>query len=182
MFLADMDLAIRTDLEPHTLVEPVRRSILEIDGELAPYRIQTMEERLLSSLSRERFNVFLLGIFAVTALFLAAVGLFGVISFLASQRSHEIGIRMALGARRGDVISLMMRYGAALTGGGIVIGVFLALALSRLLESFLYGVTATDPMTILIVSGLLGAVALAAVLIPSHRASRVDPLDVLRYE
>jgi putative ABC transport system permease protein len=182
MFLADMDLAIRTDLEPHTLVEPVRRSILEIDAELAPYQIQTMEERVWSSLNRERFNVFLLGTFAVTALFLAAVGLFGVIAFLASQRSHEIGIRMALGARRGDVLSLMMRYGAALTGIGVAIGVLLALALSRLLESFLYGVTATDPMTIFVVSGLLGVVALTAILIPAHRASRVDPLAVLRYE
>jgi predicted permease len=182
MFLADMDLAIRTDIDPHALVEPVRGEILALDSELAPYQIQTMEERLSASLSRERFNVFLLGTFAVTALFLAAVGLFGVIAFLASQRSREMGIRMALGARKTDVLLLMMRHGAALTGGGIVIGILLAMALGRLLESFLYGVTATDPTTIVVVSTFLGAVALAAILVPAHRGSRVDPLEVLRYE
>jgi len=146
------------------------------------YEVQTMEHRLAASVSPRRFNLLLLASFALLALVLAAVGVYGVISYAVTQRTHEIGIRMALGAHRGHVLSLLLGRGMSLVAAGIIIGLGGAWALTRVMASLLFGVSATDPLTFAGVAMLLGIVALVACYIPARRAAKTDPMAALRCE
>jgi putative ABC transport system permease protein len=141
-----------------------------------------MEDLIASNTQDATIQAFLLSIFAILALVLAAVGLYGVMSYVVSQRTREIGIRMAIGAQRTDVLQHILKQGALLTLRGVTLGLFAALALTRLLSSLLYGVGSSDPVTFACVAILLGFVALAAYYVPGLRATRIDPLVALRYE
>ena len=141
-----------------------------------------MEEVISASVSRQRFNMLLLATFAGTALVLAAVGIFGVMSYSVTQRTHEMGLRMALGARRGDVLSLVLGQGMIVALIGIVLGLGAALAMTRMMSTLLFGVKPTDPLTYAGVSLLLALVALAAIFLPARRATKIDPMVALRYE
>ncbi len=141
-----------------------------------------MNEVIADSLAARRFSMILLDAFAAIALLLASVGLYGIISYLVGQRSHELGIRIALGAKPRDVLGLVLNQGMKMALGGVALGLVAALALTRLLTKMLYGVSATDPVTFAIITLLLTSVALLACLIPARRATKVDPLIALRYE
>jgi putative ABC transport system permease protein len=145
-------------------------------------RIATMDERLADSLAHRRFCLFLLGIFAATAMVLAVSGLYGVMSYLVGQSTHEIGIRLALGAQPGNMLSLVLGRGLALTAMGLGIGIALSFAAARALTSLLFGVGTVDPVTLAGVPLLLAAVALLACYFPARRATRIDPLVALRCE
>jgi putative ABC transport system permease protein len=141
-----------------------------------------MSDWVDSSVSSQRYSTTLLAAFAALAMILAATGIYGVMSYTVAQRTHEIGVRMALGARRRDVLKLVVRHGMLLTLVGVIIGVAGALGLTRVMASLLFGVTAKDPLTFVAVAGLLSAVAFIACFVPALRATKVDPLVALRYE
>jgi putative ABC transport system permease protein len=164
------------------LTNSVREAVLQIDPNQPLYNVKTMEELLSDSVARRRFNMTLLGVFAAIALALAAVGVFGVMSYSVTRRTHEIGIRVALGAQRRDVLRLVVGQGMALVGAGVALGLACALALSRLIAGLLYGVSASDPVIYAGVALLLSAVALLACYLPARRATKVDPMVALRYE
>jgi predicted permease len=146
------------------------------------FRPQTMNEVIAGTLATQRFSMTLLGAFAAVALLLASVGLYGVISYLVGQRTQELGVRIALGARRKDILRLVVNHGMKMALGGVAVGLLAALGLTRLLAQMLYGVSATDPATFTVIALLLAAVALAACFIPAWRATRVDPLVALRHD
>ena len=175
-------IALRASGDPAALAGPLRRAVLDVDPDEAVSAVAPMEQVLERSLSHQRFNATLLGIFAVVALALSAVGIYGVMSSMVVQRRRELAVRMALGARREDVLRLVMRQGGRLTLLGVALGLAGALAITRLLAGLLYGVGATDPTTFIAVSLVLAAVALAASWLPARRATRVDPLLVLQGE
>jgi putative ABC transport system permease protein len=177
-----MTLVIRSDLDVGTLTTAVRTAVTEIDPEQPISAVQTMEQVVFDSLGSRRFNMFLLAVFAAAALVLAAVGLYGVLSFSVAQRANEIGIRMALGARTTKVIRQVIREGFWMAAIGVAIGTAGALALTRLMSSMIHGVSATDPTTFILGIVLLTAIALLASTIPALRASRVDPVEALRAE
>jgi len=177
-----MSLAVRTSVEPSSLVGAIRHQVQELDREQPIDGVATMEELLATSLSQSRFSTLLLGVFAGVALILAAVGLYGVMAYRVEQRTHEIGIRLALGAQSGDVLKLVVRQGLMLAIAGIAIGFGAALIITRVMTSLLYGVTATDPFTFAIIPVVLTGAALAASFIPARRAMKVDPMIALRYE
>jgi putative ABC transport system permease protein len=181
-FFVPNHLVVKTNVEPLSLAATVRRTVWEIDKDQPVSNISTMEEILSESIARQRFSMLLLGIFAAVALILAAVGLYGVMSYSVAQRTREIGIRMALGAQARDVLRLIVGQGLTLTLIGIALGLTGAFALTRLLESLLFGVSASDPATFTGVAALLLAVSLLACYLPARRAMRVDPLIALRYE
>jgi putative ABC transport system permease protein len=141
-----------------------------------------MQQTLTEMMSQRRFNMLLLGVLAAVALTLAAVGIYGVISYSVTQRSHEIGIRIALGAESRDVLKLVVGQGMVLAGIGVSIGLVAAFVLTRLMSSLMFGVSVTDPATFVVISLLLAAVALFACYVPARRATRVDPMTALRYE
>jgi putative ABC transport system permease protein len=141
-----------------------------------------MNEVIGESLARHRFSMALLGAFAAVALLLASIGLYGVISYLVGQRTQELGVRIALGAGRKDILSLVVNHGMKMALGGVAIGLIAAFGLTRLMENMLYGVSATDPATFAVIALLLAAVAFAACLVPAWRATRVDPITALRHE
>jgi putative ABC transport system permease protein len=175
-------LVVGTDTDPLAIAGAVRRTVWEVDAEQPVSDVSTMKDVLSESLSRERFSMLLLGLFAALALLLAAVGLYGVMSYTVAQRTREIGLRMALGAQRRDVLRLVVGQGLKLVAAGVVLGLVASLALTRLMASLLYGVSATDPATLVTISLVLVAVAALASYIPARRATRVDPLTALRYE
>jgi putative ABC transport system permease protein len=160
----------------------IQKEIRAIDPEQPVSDVRTLKEVVARSIARPRFNTLLLTIFAAVALVLASVGLYGVMNYSATQRTHEVGIRMALGATRADIMKLVVGNGMMLTVIGIGIGVAASLVLTRVMASLLFGVTATDIPTFLSVSVVLAGVALVANYIPARRATRVNPVIALRYE
>jgi putative ABC transport system permease protein len=177
-----MFLAVRTSSEAEALSSAVVSQIHAVDPDVVVYEIRTMQERLHDSLARQRFASTMLGAFAVFALLLAAVGLYGVMSHLVTQSTHDIGVLVTLGARPGNIIGLVVRQGMRLAGIGIVVGLVGAAGLTRVMNSLLFGVSTTDALTFATVPGLLAAVAFAATVIPAWRATRVDPMIALREE
>jgi predicted permease len=164
------------------IVDSVRRSLQQMNSEQVIYGAQTMDEIISGSIANRWFSMILLGAFAGVALLLSSIGIYGVISYLVGQQTREIGIRMALGAQRKDVLRLILGNGARMALLGVAIGIVAALGLTRLMAKMLYGVSATDPVTFVVVAFVLVVVALAACYIPARRAMRVDPLVALRYE
>jgi putative ABC transport system permease protein len=179
---SEMYLVVKTASSPLSLAGPVRNVVAKLDKAVPVSDVMTMQQRLSASLARRRFSMVLLGVFALIALTLAAVGISGVISYSVARRTHEIGIRMALGAEKNDVLRMVIGQGLKLALIGAAIGILGALVLTRFLSSLLYGVKPTDPLTFVAVSLILLAVALAACYIPARRASKVDPMVALRYE
>jgi predicted permease len=177
-----MFLAVRTSSEAAGLSTAVVSQIHTVDPDVVVYGIRTMQERLHDSLARQRFSSTMLGVFAAFALLLAAVGLYGVMSHLVTQSTHDIGVLVALGARPGNIIRLVVRQGMQLAGVGIAVGVVGAAALTHVMTSLLFGVSTTDVFTFGTVPALLAAVAFAATVIPAWRATRVDPMVALREE
>jgi putative ABC transport system permease protein len=177
-----MTLVIRTTGEPLSVTAAVREQIRTIDPKLPVSDIKTLRDQLNFSLFPSRIAALTLGGFGVLALFLAALGIYGVVSYAVAQRTHEIGIRIALGARELSVLRLVIREGLFVVGAGLVVGLSLALVTTRLIEGFLYGVAATDAITFLTVPIVLGVVAVLASYLPARRATKVDPLVALRYE
>jgi putative ABC transport system permease protein len=174
--------AIRTTADPEQMTIAVRGAIQELDRDQPLFLVRTMDEVISESVSSRRFSMMLFIIFAVTALLLAVVGLYGVMSYMVAQRTHEIGIRMALGASSKDVLGMIVGNAMRLALVGIVIGLGAAFALTRLMENMLYEVKATDPLTFVVISILLALVAAAASYMPARRATRIDPMDALRHE
>ena len=181
-FFAPRYLVVSTEGDPLALASTVRKTVWDVDRDQPVSNVNTMEGVLAESIARQRFTALLLGLFAGLALVLAAVGIYGVMSYSMAQRTREIGIRMALGAQKRHVLKLAVGQGLKLVFVGIVIGLVGAFALTRLMASLLYGVSATDPATLVIISLVLVAVALFASYIPARRAAKVDPLIALRYE
>ena len=177
-----MNVAVRTSVDPKSAMPAIQAAIREVDKDQPVYQIQTIDELIGSTVSTRRFALTILILFAVLALVLAVSGIYGVISYSVTQRTQEIGIRMALGARATDVLRLVLAQFMRLTVIGVVLGLVAAYALTRLMTSLLFGVTATDITTFILVPISLSLVALIACLIPARRATRVDPLVALRYE
>jgi putative ABC transport system permease protein len=179
----DMTLVVRTTAgDPTSLTAALRQAVAELDKEQPLYDVRTMDSLAARSVARQRFSMTLIGVFAVLAMLLAAVGIFSVMSSLVAQRTHEIGLRMALGAQPRDILSMVVRHGVVLTLVGVAVGLAASFALTRLMKSLLYEVSATDPAVYGGITGLLAAVALVACYVPARRATKVDPLIALRYE
>jgi putative ABC transport system permease protein len=176
------EVVVRSSLSASSVAVDIRQAVRSIDKNLPVTDIESLNDALGQSISQERFRTFLLGSFSAIALVLAAVGIFGVISYSASQRTHEIGIRIALGAGRRDVLRLILGQGTKLALSGLGIGVVAAFLLTRLMSSLLYSVSPTDPVTFASVTIILLSVALTACYIPARRAMRVDPMVALRHE
>jgi putative ABC transport system permease protein len=175
-------LVIRAEGDPMNIVAAVKSQVWSVEREQPLSGIQPMEEVIAVSIAPRRFNMLLLGIFAALALMLAAVGIYGVISYTVAQRTREIGVRMALGARRADVLKLVVRQGMSLALAGIGAGLAASFALTRLMANLLFGVSPSDPLTFGAIASLLGSVALLACYLPARRATKVDPLVALRSE
>jgi putative ABC transport system permease protein len=182
LVLNSSTLLVRSTKDPVSLVSAVRRQIHSVDPDLPFAKVATMEARIYDSLKPQRFNTFLMGLFAALALLLAAVGLYGVLSYMVVQRNHEIGVRMALGAQTRDVLGLVVKQGMTLTLIGMGIGLIAALGLTRLIKDLLVGVSATDPAPFLVIALLFPIVALLACYLPARRATKVDPMVALRSE
>jgi len=176
------EVVIRSSLDMASVAASVRHTVYAIDKNLPVTDVEPLTDPLGQSISQERFRTFLLGSFSAIALLLATIGVFGVVSYLASQRTHEIGIRMALGAQPGQVLRLVLGQADRLTVTGLTIGITGAFLLTRLMKGLLYGVSATDPLTFISTAMVLAVVALAACYVPARRAAKIEPIEALRYE
>jgi predicted permease len=181
-FTRALDMIVKTSADPLSLVGAIKREIRVIDKDQPIAQVQTLDEKLSDSVAPQEFTLLLLTIFALIALSLASAGIFGVMSYTVAQRTHEIGVRMALGAQRLDVLRLVVREGMGLVLVGVVLGLAGALAATRLMASMLFEVTTKDPITFAVVPVVLAIVALIACYVPARRATKVDPLVALRYE
>jgi ABC-type antimicrobial peptide transport system permease subunit len=177
-----MTVVVRSTTSSEGLVSAVTNAVHDVDRDMPLRDIRTMDDLVANSISQQRFNMLLLGAFAGLALLLAAVGIYSVLSYSVKQSVREIGIRLALGARLGDVLRMVVFEGMKPTLLGVAIGAGGALALGRILSGLIYGVRPTDPITFVAVAVLLTAIALVASMIPAYRATRVDPMVALRYE
>ena len=178
--IRSMALVLRTATEPLSLAQAARQAVWSVDRNIPITNVQTMEQILAASVAERRFNATLLGVFALVALCLSAAGIYGVLAYSVSRRTQEIGIRMALGAQTRDVLRLILKQGMTLASVGVALGLAAALALTRLFEALLFGVSATDPLTFALIALLLLLVALLACWIPARRATKVDPMSALR--
>jgi len=181
-FVPDCFLMLRTEMDPLQIASAVRGELAHIDRDIPALDLRTMDQVRADSLWQARLSTSSLSLFSIVALALAAAGIYGVISRSVAQRTHELGVRMTVGASTADILRLVLRHGLGLTAVGIVFGLCLSLAFSRLLSNQLFGVTATDPLTLVAVCGVLALVALAACYIPARRAIRIDPMQALRNE
>jgi ABC-type antimicrobial peptide transport system permease subunit len=184
-FAKELSVAVRTPLDAAAIMPEIKDAIYRTGKDQPIYNVQTMQQIVSDSMASQRLPMFLLGAFAALALLLAAVGIYGVLSYSVNQRVQEIGIRIALGANRGNVLRLLIGQGLSLAIAGVAAGAAGALILARLLASFsqlLYGVTANDPLTFLTVSFMLIGIAFLACYIPARRATRIDPMQALRAE
>ncbi len=179
---ANMSLVVRTTVEPTTVAGAVRNAAAEVDKTAAVSEVKTMDHRVSAAVTQPRFNLFLLGLFSGIALLLSAAGIYGVTAYSVTQRTHEFGIRLALGAQVGDVLRMIVKQGMLLISVGIVVGLLASFALTRLLRTLLFGVSVTDPLTFVAITVLLALVALLACYVPARRATKVNPLVALRYE
>jgi putative ABC transport system permease protein len=175
-------VALKTSVDPRSVVNAVRAEVQSLHKYQAFYDVKTLSERLDASVAQQRFSMLLLTLFAALALILTAVGLYGVMAYTVAQRTHEIGVRMALGAQTRDVLKLVLKQGMMLALAGVVIGLIASFALTRLIERLLFGVSATDPVTFAAIAALLTTVALVACYIPARRAAKVDPMVALKCE
>jgi ABC-type antimicrobial peptide transport system permease subunit len=180
--LSSAGVVMRAEGATPAIWDSIRRVVQSQNRENVIFSPQTMNEVIAGSLARRRFAMTLLNAFAVVALLLASIGLYGVISYLVGQRTHELGVRVALGAQRSDVLRLVLKHGMKMALGGVALGLLAALGLTRLLAQMLYGVSATDPATFAGIALLLTVVALLACFVPAWRATKVDPLVALRHE
>jgi putative ABC transport system permease protein len=178
----NMNVVVRTALPPDSLAPQIRRIVRTLDPTLPIVKLRSMDDVFAASVSRPRFLAQLLGLFAGLALLLAAIGTYGILSYSVSERRREIGIHMALGATRGNVLGMVLGQGFRLTIAGLVAGLAASFALTRLLQAQLFRVKPSDPLTITAVTVFIGVVALIACYIPANRATRVDPMVVLRDE
>jgi putative ABC transport system permease protein len=177
-----MRIVLRTDADPRSLISAARAEVQALDKELPVFEVKTLDQYVSGAVAHPRFNALLLLLFAGVALLLTAVGLYGVISYSVTQRTREIGVRRALGAQTHDVLKLVVKQGMKLTLIGVLLGLGGALALTRLLQTLLFGVSATDPLTFAVIVLLLIAIALVACWVPARRAAKVDPMTALRFE
>jgi putative ABC transport system permease protein len=180
--LVAFSFVVRVEGDPLTLAPAIRKAVAEIDKTQPIFGVMTLEQALADSIAPRRFNLILLGTFAASALLLALIGIYGVIAYGVAQRTHEIGVRMALGAQRRQVVRMVVRQGMSIALAGIGLGIAAALAVTRVLTSLLYEVTPTDPATFAFVAGLLAITALTACGGPALKAALVDPIEALRCE
>ena len=177
-----MALMVRTNASPSTYVATMREIVRSLDADQPLAQVATGDQLLARRLSEPRFNTLLLASFAGLGLLLAAIGIYGVVSFLVTQRTHEFGIRMALGAQTANVLRLVLGKAILLSLIGVGLGLLASLALTRLMKDLIYGVGPTDPLTLIAVALILAVIAIIASYIPARRATKVDPLVALRYE
>jgi putative ABC transport system permease protein len=177
-----MDIVVRTSADPQSIASAVRNEIQSIDRTVAKFEVTTVERQIAAQTEVRRFQTSLFGLFSVMALLMSAIGIYGLMHFFVVQRTNEIGVRMALGARSADVLGLVLRQGLTLAAAGIAVGLAAALGATRLLASLLFGVTPADPLTFASTAAILIGVAALACSIPARRAARVDPVLALRQD
>jgi predicted permease len=181
-YQAGMTMMVRTQGDPSSLVAPLRNEMRALNKEVPVFAVQTMTDRIGGQLGSDRMIAVLLSIFGGLALMLAAIGVYGVMAYSVAQRNREIGIRMALGAERTDILKLIVGQGLTLVIVGAGVGLLLSFALTRVLKNLLFGISATDPLTFGVIVALMMVVGLLACYLPARRATKVDPLVALRYE